>query len=525
MFALAIRYLNGWAMAAADGARKEQAEWPLHPDRVFMAMAAAWFETGADPVEGDALRWLETLSPPALAASEAGFRQTVTSYVPVNDTGVSREVPGSHALDKLKDAGLAVLPEHRLRNERHFPVAIPHDPVVHLIWDADLAQHREGLERLAEKVTHIGHSASLVQMWVSDEGVPATWLPTNGVPKLRLRVPTAGRLQALAEDVNRAEVLEYARLRARVDQSSGKEKKRMKQIIDERFGERVPVSLRPRSGLWHGYTRRPDDLLPAPAGTVFQPHLLVFTLRGRAFTLPSTLRLLESFRGSLMAHCRRQPPPEWFSGHRPDGAPSEQPHMALLPLSFSGFPHADGRIMGLAIALPEGLDPAEAGNCLEDYLIDAQTGLPREHKLYNGRWFECDIALQIAEIPPKSLTPDTWTQPSKLWASVTPIVLDRHFKGAAQWELAAENIKDACERIGLPRPREVILNGVAMHEGVPHARQFPALRRKSDGGYRYHTHALLLFDQEVQGPVLVGAGRFRGYGLCRPLSEKGFGDV
>ena len=42
MFALGIQYLNGWSMAAADGARKVQPEWPPHPDRVFMALAAAW---------------------------------------------------------------------------------------------------------------------------------------------------------------------------------------------------------------------------------------------------------------------------------------------------------------------------------------------------------------------------------------------------------------------------------------------------------------------------------------------------
>jgi len=79
MFSLAIRYLNGWAMAAADGARKEQVEWPPHPDRVFMALAAAWFETGEDPAEGEALRWLEALEPPAIAASEAEIRRSMGS--------------------------------------------------------------------------------------------------------------------------------------------------------------------------------------------------------------------------------------------------------------------------------------------------------------------------------------------------------------------------------------------------------------------------------------------------------------
>jgi CRISPR-associated protein Csb2 len=30
------------------------------------------------------------------------------------------------------------------------------------------------------------------------------------------------------------------------------------------------------------------------------------------------------------------------------------------------------------------------------------------------------------------------------------------------------------------------------------------------------THALLAFGQDVSGPVLLGAGRFLGYGLCKP---------
>lgn len=37
----------------------------------------------------------------------------------------------------------------------------------------------------------------------------------------------------------------------------------------------------------------------------------------------------------------------------------------------------------------------------------------------------------------------------------------------------------------------------------------------------HHAHAVLLFEREVRGPVLIGAGRFRGYGLCRPLSQGG----
>ena len=41
---LVIEYLTGYAVAT-DAANREQAEWPPHPARVFMALAAAHFET------------------------------------------------------------------------------------------------------------------------------------------------------------------------------------------------------------------------------------------------------------------------------------------------------------------------------------------------------------------------------------------------------------------------------------------------------------------------------------------------
>lgn len=78
--------------------------------------------------------------------------------------------------------------------------------------------------------------------------------------------------------------------------------------------------------------------------------------------------------------------------------------------------------------------------------------------------------------------------------------------------------------IYIPKTLAVIVTPVSAHLGVPPARAFPKLKRK-DGSDRRHTHAILVFDGPVCGPVLVGAGRFRGYGVCRPTNadEKGAG--
>jgi len=528
MFALGIRYLNGWAMAAADGARKEQAEWPPHPDRVFMALAAAWFETGEDPEEGEVLRWLETLPPPAIAASGYSTRTAVVSYVPVNDSSVRRKVPRSRELRKLRDAGLEVLPEHRSRQARGFPIAIPHDPKVYIVWREDeLEEHRAGLERLAAKITHVGHSASFVQAWIAeDDIIVPTWEPTEGVAAHRMRVFSSGRLANLTQAYNRAEVVEYADLKARSDALRGKrdrkmreEKKRLDSLIAERFGTHAPVSLRPVPTRWQGYRRPAKPVSAGPPTPVFDPNLVVLALGGRRVPLTTTLKLTHALRGLLMDSCAEQPPPEWFSGHRASGMPSDRPHMALLPLPFVGDRHADGRVMGLALALPQELNPEEARHCLGPFLLNTDTGLPREHRLFDGQWFECQLEVENRESPPKNLDASTWTRASHVWASVTPVVLNRHFKGKDKWKQATESMKDACMNIGLPRPSEVLLHPVSMVEGAPHARDFPQMTLKSDGGRQSHSHAVLIFDEPVRGPVTVGAGRFRGYGLCRPMDR------
>ncbi|NEV60664.1 type I-G CRISPR-associated protein Csb2 [Thiorhodococcus minor] len=552
MLALGIHYLNGWAMAAAGGASKSHAEWPPHPDRVFMAMAAAWLETGRDPDEGAALEWLESLEPPGISATDAEVRtagsdwRLPVSYVPVNDVRVSKKAPAVSSLGKLQDAGLSTLPEHRPRQARHFPVAVPHEPIVHLVWpDADAVQHRKALQRLARKVTNIGHSASLAQMWLEQEPVEARWTPTDSIAQHRLRIPSAGRLRYLVERCNRDAAVAYADLRARVQSAKGRQKKTLQTDLETRFGTSAPVSLRPEPGLWQGYAKaHPEGAADLPRG-LFDPRLVVLTLRGHRLPLPAALKLTNAARCTLLkavaelngqsqtavceggtdqaaALVRAFDYPEWLSGHRLDGRASSQPHIAFAPLPFVDAKHADGRIMGLALILPRRIPAGEVGRWLEPWLRD-DSGLPRDIRLFDGQWVETRTTLETREDVPWNLRPETWTAPGRgatRWASVTPVVLDRHFKGADKWRKAAESIKDACRRIDLPPPDHVELRPTSWVRGVPRANEFPYLSRKSDGGRMHHAHAVLQFDQPVVGPVLIGAGRFRGYGLCRPLRDR-----
>lgn len=511
MFALGIRYLNGWAMATHP-ADRNRAEWPPHPDRIFMALAAAHFETDGNDDERRALEWLQSLPAPALNMRDASQREIVTSYVPVNDTEITRrgddakrlgaiqELP---SLAKAKDAGLALIPEHRVRQARSFPVSVPdangdldgfdpHMPRVYLTWTATETQasHRQALESLCAKVTSIGHSASLVQMWVEPSPPAANLIPLDGVAtQYRLRVTSDGRLDYLES--------------------------------------RHKIGQRPTSSLWQGYGEALPAGINSPILTsCFDSTLLILRrVEGPRLGLESTLQLTEAIRNTLMSQCAVQPPPAWISGHTTDGSPLQEPHLAFFPLPHVGYDHAEGHLLGAAIAVPRDISAAEQQRCLGAELFDEQ-GQPRELEIRMGRIGVWKVTLDDGNDSRVALQSNTWTAAqigdrnridARRWATVTPIVFDRHPKKSGD---AERTIAASCQRIGLPAPADVIVESVSMFIGSPHSRRFPNMQRKS-GGNLHHTHAILTFKEPVVGPVLVGAGRYRGYGLCRPLRDGG----
>ncbi|MDQ3562618.1 MAG: type I-U CRISPR-associated protein Csb2 [Pseudomonadota bacterium] len=406
----------------------------------------------------------------------------------------------------------------RDRQPRPFPVAVPHNPIVHLVWDENLPDvHQKPLTTLCRKVISIGHPASLVQMWFTESPPPPTLVVRKSVARHRLRVPGPGRLDYLAKKCGREyHIAKADDLWAKEQTATGAQKNQIKKER-QTYLSGIVERLRPDPGRYEGYDVPAGKLEKEVRGSMFDPRLAVLTLTGKRLSLLATLRITEALRGAMMAGIS-QPVPEWLSGHAPDGKPSDNPHVAFVPLPFVGREHADGRLMGVALALPRAIAAEEFAGVLEHWLRD-EHGLPRRHRLFDGRWFECVVELEIRESPPVNLRPETWTSRAAAWASVTPVVLDRHFDGKDKWEQAAEGVKDACERIDLPRPDKVLLHPVSMLEGVPRSNQFPSLVRKKNGGRMHHAHAVILFGEEVEGPVLVGAGRFRGYGLCRPLLQ------
>lgn len=540
MLTLGIEYLTGHAVATSTGDRT-LAEWPPHPGRIFMALAAAYFETRPDPSEeaaiaeweqeAKALRWLERQDAPQIFATDCDKRSVIDVYVPPNDMGPTKKT---------------VVPTFRSnRQPRTFPTVRPHESQVYLQWsdESPSPEIHNALERLCAKVIRIGHSSSMVRMWVETKEAPASfnWLPQklakvhSAGPVQQLRVVSEGCLDYLRDQYNGEAVDRFYDFTVRIQSTKGKEQKQAKADFEAVFGTAwkaslaAPTSRRPILSMTETYRNiAQSDKEVTPVSTVFNDQLLILDKReGPVLGLESTWQLLTALRGAIEKAA--SPTPEWISGHQPDGSPSEKPHLAMLPLAFVGHDHADGHLLGIALALPRDVPLVERGKLIGRLLYDA-TGMPKDLRLTLGKLGVWTLGEEQRPAPPQALRSATWSAASETWASISPVVLDQHPKTDPRKDRVGYHtevtaiISASCRRIGLPDPVEIDIDKTSWHRGAPRAKPgpdgFPLMPQRPGGPNRCQIHVWLRFDRPVIGPVLLGAGRYRGYGLCKPWSPK-----
>jgi CRISPR-associated protein Csb2 len=581
MFAVAVTLLSGRYTAMQFNDRV-QPEWPPHPARLFSAMTAVWADAQEpDPAERAALQWLEEQRPPAISCSTASSRAVVTHFVPVNDaTALTRNVsrtfqllaearqgvvlaensrdvqalrrardvqsqteakaisdisradqPHPHESANVASSVLEVLPENRGKQGRTYPTVVPDDPMFWFIWqNADLiAQHRPALNRLVGRVGRIGHSSTLVSCQVVSTAPDPTWVPEeNGAAEQWLRVPRKGLTDRLE--------IAFATHQAREPRQ-------------------LPTAMM-------GY-RRPSSL----TGTLSMPLLggdwLILEFQPRR-SLPATrvLDISQAARGALLSR-GDQPSPEILSGHQrsEDGserqtAPSERPHLAVVPLLNAGHAYGDGSVLGIAFVLPADCSEEDRsavsramqrwGEADFELLLPGISGPPQRYRLNDlgidrapgsgPAWLASDLSARR-----KTTTRRYWCYPARRWLTVTPIALDRfpgnlrsqdsRIRERAQAEAEA-SIARACSFAGFPANPTVTIRLDAPLTSLPDAPfsarssgarpswRYPGYR-SAGGRPRVCVHAEIEFDQPVNGPVLVGAGRYFGYGLCLPRDAKG----
>jgi len=515
MTTLGIHYLTGCAVAT-DRTLSGQPEFPPHFGRVFMAMAATYFETRGSQDERAVLEWLEAAGAPSIKAGNGYPRFDVKTYVPVNDEKYT-------------------LPLSRTRQSRSFPTMRLDDPFVYLKWTAAIPKHLQGaLERLCNKVTRIGHSSSLVHMWVAEEvaSVGVEWQPTNEFSGLRMRIAEPGTLAYLERAFNEKALKEYGQLGGALELAIGRQKREVKRQIAQHFREGPPVPARPVLTCWQGYAKKSKQSEEnAIQYGPFDSDLIVLTRNDddeqRIFGLEATLQLTSALRDAAMKAVG-QNVPEWLSGHQPDGKPSLKPHAAFFPLPFVGANYGDGHILGMAMAIPREIETLsetkeETLRRVLGPLLFRENGEEKTIRLWRNQGrsqiWEWKLRREMRTYPPVALRINTWTGPATEWASVTPVVLHHYPKRGRESDVE-RILSEAFESAGLPHPTELHVQPVSIFAGAGHVRSMPEFTEGGEKLCRYQVHIKARFPSPVQGPMLVGRGRFRGYGLLRPIEAQ-----
>ena len=475
---LEIEFLAGVCCAARSPA-SEIPDWPPQPDRVFSALVCAWAVRGGREDERRALEWLEEQPAPTVHASGHVARTAPDVFVPPNDPKSS----------KTAKAYLRVMPDARPRQPRRFPVARPDSPVMAIVWpddpDPDLVNSLDGVAR---DVAYLGHSTSFVRCRFLQSNSAAR--PHPGAPARRTIYP--GRLAEL-EAAHRANPV--------------------RPVI--RPGASVSVA--------------PLALMAEPS----TEWLVLEVIEGQTPDLRASALVCRALRRALMSGYRHvemgDAIPEVVSGHTADRRPTRQPHLSVVPLAFAGYPHADGRVFGFALVPPAGTNLRAVPGFVRAFEAVAPYDRGLERRVLKLERTPLSKPLHLAPAGAtaiRSLSPAPYMEAAQVWATVTPIVLDRHLKANGDREVR-EIVAGACENAGLLRP-DLDRIQVGKHsaiEGAPPARPPngapPWTRWKTPESLttRSLVHAVIDFGRPTAGPVLLGAGRFTGLGLCRRLGS------
>lgn len=218
------------------------------------------------------------------------------------------------------------------------------------------------------------------------------------------------------------------------------------------------------------------------------------------------VRFTEALRRAVMARVA-DPLPPVLHGH----GVRDQPHVAFLALPAVGSDGGDGRLLGLAVALP----PIAVAD--RDRIVAGVLG-NGTFTLRVPRFGAVQLRHDPGWVRPPAVDPVRWRRGSRSWVSATPMILDRFPKPG---QVDAE-VRRGLRRAGLPEPQWLRVSMTPLQPGgVPlTAGELPEQARG-----RLFRHVAVGFPQVVTGPVLAGAGRYLGVGLFTPMPTPAPGEA
>ena len=542
-FGIEVNFLTDRYVATFHNDRRRP-EWPPHPARLFSALVAAWADADVpDRSEREALEWLEAQGHPAIAASFAVPRKAVSHFVPVNGASIVSRALQERKFKKIHDltdelhhelatsggkvtrkvarlrhklaqerkvetqvsrtgntspsSAVQVLPDGRGKRERFFPSVTPDEARVTYLWHGPFPDGvGEILDQLLRRVSRLGHSSSLVSCRMVPDPSDATLVPGGDVGE-SLRSIRPGQLAELARQFGR-------------------------------HRESRPRSLPYTDVRYRAVSETSQTDRPLEPDTTGDWIVFEFAHGSRAFPAMRAVELAKAMRSAVL-HYAEDPIPEELSGHRPDGTPTGAPHVAFLPLPYTGFEQADGRLLGIAVSVPKALREVSRRALFRAIGNWESRAKSAPLKLTLGSLGVIRLSRLRGPATLVSLRSEVWSRRSRRWVSATPIALPRHpgrlggGAGTARtkaWGLAESAVVAACTHVGLPAPSAVQLSLSPFLAGARAVARFPAFSQSGQDGKptrRQLVHASLTFEDLVAGPLMLGAGRFLGLGLMRPV--------
>ncbi len=497
---LTIRFLDPLPQFHGRGADGDP-EWPPSALRLFQALACAaaarWRDSAFHQDARPALRWIEAIQPsvvtPGIRAESFGYRM----YVP-NNSGDLMTAAWARGDTETSMAKFRVEKDVR-------PTHLAGDAVHYLFPLAGPCPHFEVLREAARSITHLGWGIDMVAgdaAILSDEDVAKlpgeVWRPTQDATGTALRVPKVGTLDALME----------------------KHQAFLHRLTAEGFKPVPPLGV---FDVVH--YRRATDPAPRPfaAFSILQPDASGF----RPFDTQRKAREVAGMVRCAMAkraEAQGWPPDRiksFVQGHGDEkvGQAVTDDRLMFLPLP-SITPLKVESVRRVIVASPPGSRVREIQQMLAgaDLIRDGET--------------EPVAILSLLPQSDKCVKP--YSRPSRAWSTVTPVLLPGYDDPAHLRRKLKDNSDPVVQKRCLERLDHRTLD--LLKKAFRHAGFAPELVEQMQiewrrGGFRAGVdlasrycppknlakfpayHVRVRFPHSIPGPLAVGAGRYRGFGL------------
>ena len=488
---IAVRFLDGRYHGQED--RFERADgWPPSPGRLFQALVAG-AARGANLQHEDvrALKWLEGLDPPRIAAPPARRGRAVRLFVPNNDLDAVGGDP-------------ARVSEIRVPKSWRPCYFDADDPVLYL-WDFEAGSTEA--KRICDVATR------LCQL---GKGIDMAWANGRVLDRDAAEVLLASHPGAVRTPAGAGETAapHPGTLDSLVDRHRRK-RERLRTVSAGRGKSRQLFTQPPKASF-----RR--------VGYDTPPRRLHFELRGleggfAPRPLAAAAPLLTGLRDAAVRRLRDSLPAKATAFERlvigrGAGARDVTRRVRLVPIPSIGAQHTDPSIRRIMAEIP--------ANCpvRVDDLKWAFTGLhphdPETGEVWPGSTVSTDDARMA----------DRFAERAVVFRSMTPVALsdalrrrigsagDKTAKERDQEERrAAGAVVQALRHAGIrTRPTDIRVQREPFQRRGVRAELFAA-------GSRFSKHALwhveLRFGEPIRGPMIIGDGRFCGLGLMEPVTH------